>query len=107
MARYPWIIFVVALIVGCGRTYPPISIDAAKGIKSGTPLAEIETVLGPSHPPTSTQEQQLDGVLSKMPPDVRANAERDRTVAWGDESDFLVVKVNDKGIAWVTAWRSQ
>ncbi len=106
IVRHCWIVLVVALAVGCAKTYPAISIDAAKEIKSGTPLAEIESVLGPSHAPTSTQLRQLDGTMSRMPPDIRANAERDRAVAWGDDSSFLVVKVNDKGIAWVTAWHS-
>ncbi len=107
ITRYCWIILVAAMLIGCGKTYPAISIDSAKDIKSGTPLAEIESILGQSHPPTSTQLRQLDGVLSKMPPKVRTNAERDRAVAWGDDNRFLVVKVNDEGIAWVTAWRSQ
>lgn len=107
IAKYHWMILAAALMVGCGQTYPAISIDAAKEIKSGTPLAEIESLLGQSHTPTSKQLRQLDGVLSKMSPNVRRNAERDRAVAWGDESDFLVVRVNDKGIAWVIAWRSK
>jgi len=45
--------------------------------------------------------------MDKMPAEVRANAERDETLAWGDDSNFLVVKVNDEGGAWVTAWRSR
>jgi hypothetical protein len=100
----------IAATVGCGGAdlnFPPISIEAAKLIKSGTPLAEIEATLGPSHPATAVQEQHLEGVLSKMPPEIRANAERDRSLAWGDNTEFLVVKVNDVGIAWVTAWRSR
>ena len=100
------LVLCLAFVVGCGTTYPPVSMDVAKTVKSGTPLAEIESILGPSHAPTSTQLKQLEGVMSKMPPQVRANAERDRAVAWGDDNAFLVVKVNDEGIAWVTAWRS-
>jgi hypothetical protein len=45
--------------------------------------------------------------MDKMRAEVRANAERDKTLAWGDDSNFLVVKVNDEGVAWVTAWRSR
>lgn len=100
----------IALALGCGEAevnYPPISIEAAKVIKSGTPLTEIEATLGQSHPATAAQEQQLDGVLAKMPPEIRANAERDRSLAWGDNTEFLVVKVNDAGVAWVTSWRSR
>ena len=105
-SRKHWLVLCLTLMVGCGSTYPPVSIDVAKTVKSGTPLVEIESLLGPSHAPTSIQMKQLEGVMSKMPPQVRANAERDRAVAWGDDSAFLVVKVNDEGIAWVTAWRS-
>ena len=106
LTRKHWLVLCLTLLVGCGTTYPPVSMEAAKTIKSGTPLTEIENLLGPSHAPTSTQLKQLEGVISKMPPQVRANAERDRAVAWGDDNSFLVVKVNDEGIAWVTAWRS-
>ncbi len=71
------------------------------------PLADITSLLGEPHPATSTQAKQLVGVMDKMPAEVRANAERDKTLAWGDDSNFLVVKVNDEGVAWVTAWRSR
>ena len=96
-------------LLGCGSTtYPPIaSIEAARAVKSGTPLADITSLLGEPHPATSTQAKQLVGVMDKMPAEVRANAERDKTLAWGNDSNFLVVKVNDEGVAWVTAWRSR
>ena len=99
----------VAVLLGCGPapTFPPVDIDAAKSIASGTPLADIERVLGESHPATSTQAKQLDEVMSRMPPEVRSRAQRDTTLAWGDDTNFLVVKVNAEGVAWVTAWRSR
>ncbi len=68
---------------------------------------DVTSLLGEPHPATSTQAKQLVGVMDKMPAEVRANAERDKTLAWGDDSNFLVVKVNDEGVAWVTAWRSR
>ena len=105
-----WCVVLMAVSLGCSAAevnYPPISIEAAKAIKSGTALVDIEAALGEAHPATATQEQQLEGVLAKMPPEVRANAERDRSLAWGDNSEFLVVKVNDAGVAWVTSWRSR
>lgn len=108
-ARF-WQVLLVAAVLGCGaseETFPPVDVEAAKSIQSGTPLADIEAKLGASHPATTVQEKQLDGVLEKMPPEIRANAERDRSVAWGDNTEFLVVKVNDAGVAWVTAWRSR
>jgi len=99
----------VAVLLGCGPApiFPPVDIDAAKSIASGTPLADIERVLGESHPATSTQAKQLDEVMSRMPPEVRSRAQRDTTLAWGDDTNFLVVKVNAEGVAWVTAWRSR
>lgn len=109
--RHPTTVLMLgfALLLGCGPgvTYPPVDIEAAKGIKSGTPLADIESLLGEAHPATSTQAKQLDGVMGKMPAGVRENAERDTTLAWGDDTNFLVVKVNQEGVAWVTAWRSR
>ena len=111
MPRYSFPLWIIAslLLLGCGSdaSYPPIDVEAAKSIKSGTPVAEIESLLGASHPATSTQAKQLQGVMSKMPDNIRANAEADTTIAWGDDSNFLVVKVNNEGIAWVTAWRSR
>jgi len=91
------------------RTSDASSVRNARGqaVKSGTPLADIISLLGEPHPATSTQAKQLEGVMDKMPAEVRANAERDETLAWGDDSNFLVVKVNDEGVAWVTAWRSR
>ena len=63
--------------------------------------------VGEPHPATSTQAKQLEGVMGRMPAEVRANAKRDETLAWSDDSNFLVVKVNDEGVAWVMAWRSR
>ena len=72
----------LALALGCGAEYPTTAADAGKGITSGTPLAEIEAVLGEPHPPTPTQAKQIEGVMAKMPPAVWGNAGRDKSLAW-------------------------
>jgi hypothetical protein len=94
-------------LCGCSQTvYPAIASDLAQGIKSGTPLSEIEKLLGEPHAPTSAQERSLSETLARMPDAIRKNAERDKSLAWGNDEAFLVVKVNAEGIAWATAWRS-
>ena len=97
----------VALVtmIGCAREYAPISASVAKDIKSGVALAEIKKQLGEPHAPTSVQSQHIANVVKNMPEPMKSNAEKDRSLAWGNDSTFLVVKVNDKDIAWVTAWR--
>ena len=108
MRRYRYLIVLLAsLILGCGQTeYPPVSSDLAREVKTGTPLAEVKKVLGEPHPPTSVQQKRLDQIVSRMREPTRSNAQRDKSLAWGNDNDFLVVKVNDKGIIWVKAWQS-
>ncbi len=100
-------LLLVTLVVGCGQTtYPPVSKEAAQAIKSGTPLDEIVEKLGEPHPPTAEQARHLSETITRMPEPMRTNAQKDKSLAWGDEKAFLAVKVNDKGIVWMTAWRS-
>jgi hypothetical protein len=90
-----------SLVLGCGRTeYPPISIDVAREVETGTPLAEVKKVLGEPHPPTSMQEKRLDEMVSRMLEPTRSKAQGDESLAWGNDNEFLVVKVNDQGIIW-------
>ncbi len=99
-------LFGCCCLLGCSaKEYPAISAADAKQIKAGGSLSDIETKLGAPHSPTATQAKHLADVVSKMPEPMRANAEKDKSLAWGNDSTFLVVKVNDKGVAWVTAWR--
>ena len=78
----------------------------SKEIKSGTRLDDIKKQLGEPHAPTSKQVQHLDDTISKMPEPMRSNAEKDTSLAWGNDANFLAVKVNEERIAWVTTWRS-
>ena len=100
-------LLLVTLVIGCGpRSYSPISPEAAQAVKSGTPLEEITQTLGEPHAPTSKQTRHLSDIITKMPEPMRTNAQKDKSLAWGDDKAFLVVKVNDKGTVWVTAWSS-
>jgi hypothetical protein len=100
-------ILLAAMAVGCTpKDYPAVDIDAAKAIQSGTPLEEITKSLGEPHPPTARQANHLENVVAKMPEQIRANAKKDKSLAWGNDAQFLVVKVNEKGVAWVTSWSS-
>src|SRR5690606_8974612 len=99
-------LLLATLVMGCtSPTYPPVSQEAARAIKSGTPLDEIVQKLGEPHPPTTEQARHLNETITRMPEQMRANAQKDKSLAWGDDKAFLAVKVNDKGIVWVTAWR--
>lgn len=107
VARLLSVVMLAALVIGCGaKTYPPVSREAAQAVKSGTPLEEVVKTLGEPHAPTSTQASHLNEIVSKMPEPMRGNAQKDKSLAWGDETSFLAVKVNDKGVVWVTTWRS-
>lgn len=107
LTRYSSILLCALLVAGCARPeYSPVSMDAARAVKSGTPLVEVVSALGEPHPPTPTQASHLEGVVSKMPALIRANAQQDKSLAWGNDTAFLVVKVNDQGVVWVTAMRS-
>ena len=93
------------VVLGCqAKDFPPVS-TTAKEFKSGVALDEITKKLGKPHAPTSTQAKQLTDIISKMPESMRSNAQKDQSLAWGNDSAFFVVKVNDKGIAWITGWR--
>lgn len=105
--RYISIVLFAALVIGCSaKTYPPVSMDAAKAVKSGTPLDEVVKSLGEPHPPTAKQAAQLNEMISKMPEPMRTNGQNDKSLAWGDDKGFLAVKVNDKGAVWITTWAS-
>lgn len=108
MRRHHYLIVVLGLpVLGCGRTeYPPVSVDLARAVQSGTPLVEVEKVLGEPHPPTAVQEKRLEKIVSKMREPTRSNAQQDESLAWGNDNDFLAVKVNDKGIMWVKVGQS-
>ncbi len=106
MNRRILLICVLALSVGCSQVeYPPIQSGVAKEFKSGTPLSEIVETLGEHHPPTAAQREAIAGVIERMPAKIKANAEADETIAWGDNTSFLVGKVNSKGVVWALAWR--
>jgi hypothetical protein len=104
--RYLSIVLILLLApVGCQtQSYPPVS-SAAKEIKSGVSLDEIKKQLGEPHTPTAVQAKQIADSISNMPEPMRTNAQKDKSLAWGNDSAFFIVKVNDKGIAWVTSWR--
>ena len=99
------VFFASVLTLGCAREYIPISAAVAKEIKSGVPLDDIKKQLGEPHTPTAAQLAHIANVVKNMPEPMKSNAEKDRSLAWGNDSTFLVVKVNEKNIAWVTAWR--
>ena len=93
------------VVVGCqAQTYAPVS-PVAKEIKSGVLLDEIKKQLGEPHAPTSVQAKQLEETIARMPEPMRSNAQKDKSWAWGNDTAFFVVKVNDEGTAWVTSWR--
>lgn len=100
------LLFATCLFVsGCqAKSYAPAPASA-KEIKSGVALEEIVKQLGEPHAPTSVQTKQIEEVISHMPEPMRTNAKGDKSLAWGNDTAFFVVKVNDKGIAWVTSWR--
>lgn len=108
------VIFLAMIFVGCNSgehapisvEHAPISIEVAKGIKSGTSLEDIKKILGEPHAPSSIQANHLSGMIGKMPEPMRTNASKDKSIAWGNDAEFLVAKVNDKEIVWVTARRS-
>jgi len=101
----PILLMLLLVVVGCqAKSYPPV-LAAAKEIKSGVSLDDIKKQLGEPHSPTSAQAKQLADVISNMPEPMRTNAQKDKSLAWGNDSAFFVAKVNDKGIAWVTSWR--
>jgi hypothetical protein len=103
--RYCSVLLVVCMcLAGCSKSYAPVS-TSAKDIKSGVSLDEIKKQLGEPHAPSAAQAKQLEEVISHMPEPMRTNAQKDKSLAWGNDSAFFVVKVNDKGIAWVTSWR--
>lgn len=98
------LLLIAIAFAGCSKTYLPVPATA-KEIKSGVSLDEIKKLLGEPHSPSSAQAKHLADVIAHMPEQIRANAEKDKSLAWGNDSAFFVAKVNDKGIAWVTAWR--
>lgn len=105
LTRYCSTLLILACaLMGCSRNYPPVAATA-KEIKSGVSLEEIKKQLGEPHSPTAAQAKQLADVISHMPEPMRTNAQKDKSLAWGNDSAYFVVKVNDKGIAWVTSWR--
>lgn len=105
LSRNVTLLTLVMILLGCqAKNYPPVSPNA-KEIKSGVSLDEIKKQLGEPHPPTAAQAKLLATSISKMPEQLRSNAEQDQSLAWGNDSAFFVVKVNDRGVAWVTAWR--
>jgi hypothetical protein len=102
-----WLALTVLLsCVGCSASYPSISADVAKGITSGTPLADIEGKLGTPHPPTSKQAKSMSDMVAQMPEPMRQNAGKDKVLAWGDDQSYFVATVNNQGIAWAVVWKS-
>lgn len=93
------------LMIGCtaGSVLPPVDRTLAESIETGSQLADAESVLGPAHAPSSAQKKQIAGVLSRMREQTRQDAERDKTLAWGNDEASLVVKVNAEGVIWVVS----
>lgn len=104
----PLMLLMSLLIVGCSseKEYPPVDVEFAKAVKSGTPVSEITAALGEPHPPTARQQERISTLISRMREPTRSNAQQDETLAWGNDSAFLVAVVNDKGVAWALAWHS-
>lgn len=101
----PLVLFLALL--GCGKPQAtPISIDDAKAIKSGSSLSDVNAVLGEPHEPTSIQMNAIESTIARMPPAMKANADKDRRLAWGNDDAFLVAVVNDQDVAWVVSWQS-
>ena len=104
-SRFCSILLALSVVVGCqGKNYAPVS-SAAKEFKPGVSLDDIKKQLGEPHSPSAEQSKHLTDTISHMPEQMRTNAQKDKSLAWGNDSAFFVVKVNDKGIAWVTGWR--
>lgn len=104
-SRFVCLLMLAMVVLGCQtKNYPPVS-PAAKDFRSGVSLDEIKKQLGEPHTPTAAQAQVLADSIAKMPEPMRSNAQKDKSLAWGNDSAFFVVKVNDQGVAWVTAWR--
>jgi hypothetical protein len=104
VVKLAWLLVLLFTFAGCAKDYAPVPASA-KEIKSGVPLDEIKKQLGEPHAPTAAQAKQLEDIISHMPEPMRTNAQKDKSLAWGNDRAFFVAKVNDKGIAWVTSWR--
>lgn len=100
------LVLICIFFQGCTQNRPSISIEIAKNIKSGQSLQEIKTQLGEPHAPTSKQAEHLAGIISHMPDQMKTNAQADQSLAWGDDENFFVAKVNSSGIAWIVGWQS-
>ncbi len=101
------LLVLVAFAIGCGSGQYPAVPASAKELKSGVSLEEIKKQLGEPHAPTSAQAKQLEDLIAGMPEPLRAKAQQDKSLAWGNDASFFVAKVNDEGIAWVTSWRER
>lgn len=109
MNRYLTLI-IISILIGCGakeepKEYPPISMEAAREFQAGAEVEAITAELGEPHPPTPAQASHMATMIRKMPSDMQKNAEKAKTLAWGNDEKFLVVKVGDDGVAWVTSCR--
>ena len=99
--------YLLAVLGGCAKVeqYDAVDRELAASIKPSSLLADAEISLGQPHSPSQAQIKSLSETLQRMPAQIRQNAEADRTLAWGNDHDFLVVKVNEQGTIWVVTTR--
>lgn len=95
-----------ACLVGCQeKQYDAVDRALAEKVRAPAQLADVERELGPAHEPTRAQVACMQERVVKMPDQMRKNAEADKTLAWGNDRGFLVVKVNPEGNIWVTSYQ--
>lgn len=103
---YASAILLAVALVGCqGEQYDPVDRAIAEKVQAPALLVDVERELGPAHEPTRAQMECIQEVVQRMPERSRRDAEADRTLAWGNDRGFLVVKVNSKGTVWVASSR--
>jgi hypothetical protein len=105
--RWGAVLYLLAVLAGCAKVdeYDAVDRELAASIKPSSLLADAEKSLGQPHAPSPAQTKSLAETLQRMPAQIRQNAEADRTLAWGNDHDFLVVKVNEQGTIWVVTTR--
>lgn len=99
-------LLLAVVLLGCqDKQYDPIDRALAEKFQAPALLGDVERELGPGHEPTQAQMDCIQEVVQRMPERMRRDAEADRTLAWGNDLGFLVVKVNSKGTIWVASNR--
>lgn len=99
----------ILFTTGCSQSRSPLDMSLIQEFTTSekATLAQIETKLGPGKPLTSLQQRHLENsLLKRMPDKVRANAQKDKQLSWGDDSAFFIAIVNEEGIAWAKCHHS-